>query len=74
MITYVLERSGVPWDVRFFIRWDGGRGSAPKPIFGRLGAAMVFTDETEAYEMRDSISNINGFYCRVEAEEIEDGR
>lgn len=64
MTTYILERTGVPYDERFFSRWPYPR-RRNEPTFTGPDTAATYEIREEAEWMRDTIERDDGRYCRV---------
>jgi len=67
---YVLERSGVGFDERFFVevRWDDGR-----VIFGSLEQAQEYNDLSVAEDLVKMIDMKEGLYTRVRSTSFFEG-
>ena len=63
---YVLERSGVGYDERFFVEVITG-GRQDKIVYGSFDEAQQFSTDTEAEKMQDLIDEIDGFWVRIKA-------
>jgi len=60
---YVLERSGVGWDEKFFVEMTGWRPE--RIVYGPLEQAKQFPSEAEAQESQVTIDEMDGFYTRI---------
>ena len=60
---YILERSGVSWDERFFVEVAG----ANTIVYGPPEQAEEFPDVTSAEEIQQLIDDVDGYYTRVVA-------
>jgi hypothetical protein len=60
---YVLERSGVGADERFFVEVTGWRPE--KIVYGPFEQAKQFSTEDEALRVQVTIDEMDGFHTRV---------
>jgi hypothetical protein len=59
---YVVERSGVSWDERFFVKLAGGNTI----VYGPFEQAKKFPSKISAEEANATIDEIDGYYARVQ--------
>lgn len=65
---HVLERSGAPWDQRFYVS-----GPDDWPVWGDFNAARLFDSRRDAMAKRDHVEHVSGLYSRaVSAEPFEE--
>lgn len=62
---WVLERSGVQWNVKFLVKYDMNR-AGQDPTWGPLERAMKFDDRQMAYHYKQQIERSDGVYTSVE--------
>jgi hypothetical protein len=68
---YVLERSGVGADERFFVEIAGWRPE--KIVYGPFEQAKQFSTEDEALKVQTTIDEMDGFYTRIRSVKFFEG-
>jgi hypothetical protein len=68
---YVLERSGVGADERFFVEVTGWRPE--KIVYGPFEKAKQFSTEDEALRVQVTIDEMDGFFTRVQSASFFEG-